>query len=101
LSNSEAGDGKGRLDRDTWDNGSLDLACGRRGELFAVWTDYEGRLWLRRSREGGTSFAPAVNVAGTHSAPASAPSVVAADDGVVPVAQSVGEAQPAAIRRQR
>jgi hypothetical protein len=44
LSNSMAGDGKGRLTRKHWDNGSLDLAIGPEGNLYAAWTEYEGRL---------------------------------------------------------
>jgi hypothetical protein len=62
LSNSTAGDGKGRLSKDLWDNGSLDLVRADQG-LYAVWTEYEGALWLRRSTDGGATFERAVRVA--------------------------------------
>ena len=38
LSNTPAGDGKGRLTRDLWHNGSLDLVMGPEGNLYAAWT---------------------------------------------------------------
>lgn len=97
LSNSIAGDGKGRIDERTWDNGSLDLARGPGGVLYAAWTEYEGALWLRRSDDGGASFARAVRIAGTREAPARAPSLAVAPDGRVHVAWSVGEAERAGI----
>ena len=43
------GDGKGRITKDVWHNGSLDIAAGPDGTIHAVWTDYEGALWLTRS----------------------------------------------------
>lgn len=97
LSNSRAGDGKGRIDEKTWDNGSLDLARGARGELYAVWTEYEGALWLRRSDDGGATFAPAVRVAGTTEAPARGPSIAVARDGRVHLAWARGETSRAGI----
>jgi hypothetical protein len=91
LSESREGDGKGRLDAQRWDNGSLDLAAAGRA-IYAVWTEYEGALWLRASRDGGTSFDAAVRVAGTRPLPARAPSVTASASGdVVDVAWTVGE----------
>ncbi len=63
LSNSKAGDGKGRLSEAVWDNGSLDLARGPGDDLYAAWTEYEGTLWLRRSTDGGKTFHSAVRVA--------------------------------------
>jgi hypothetical protein len=99
LSNSVAGDGKGRLDAKTWDNGSLDLARGPRGELYATWTEYEGALWLRRSDDGGESFGRAVRIAGTRDEPARAPTIAVASDGKVHVAWAVGEDAHARIHR--
>jgi hypothetical protein len=92
-----AGDGKGRLDRDTWDNGSLDLACAPGGQLYATWTEYEGAAWLRRSTDAGKSFAPAVRVGGSHSRPARAPSIAVAARSAVYVAYAVGEAEASPI----
>src|SRR5918995_5071093 len=73
LSNSIAGDGKGRINKDTWHNGSLDLALGSDGALYAAWTEYEGALWVRRSRDGGQTFSDAVRINDTK--PARAPSL--------------------------
>lgn len=98
LSNSKAGDGKGRLDERTWDNGSLDLACGTAGELYAVWTEYEGALWLRRSTDAGETFSEAVRVVGTAEAPARAPSIAVAPSGKVHIAWAVGEDPAGKIR---
>ena len=99
LSNSQAGDGKGRLEEKIWDNGSLDLARGPRGELYAAWTEYEGALWLRRSDDGGKSFARAVRIGGTRERPARGPSVAVAPDGDVYVAWARGEDVHARIER--
>jgi hypothetical protein len=38
LSNDIAGSGKGRITPDYWHNGSLDLAMGPKGRLYAAWT---------------------------------------------------------------
>jgi hypothetical protein len=85
LSRSRAGDGKGRLDRSTWHNGSLDLAAAPGGKVFAAWTEYDGRLWLARSGDGGRTFSTPLLVAGEPpAAPARAPALaVGADDAVV------------------
>ncbi len=56
LSNSLAGDGKGRLTRRYWHNGSLDLASGAGGVLHAAWTEYEGSLLVSRSADAGNSY---------------------------------------------
>lgn len=69
LSNSKAGDGKGRLSEKLWDNGSLELV--RAGSaLYAAWTEYEGTLWLRRSSGDGKTFGAAVAVSSSARAPA-------------------------------
>ena len=64
VSNSIGGDGKGRINKDVWHNGSYDLAAGRDGVLHAVWTEYDGPLWLSRSTDGGKRFSPPQRVAG-------------------------------------
>jgi hypothetical protein len=97
LSRSKAGDGKGRLDRDVWDNGSLDLARSASGDLYAAWTEYESTLWLRRSTDRGKSFAPALRVGGGHAAPARGPSLAVAGH-AVHVAWAVGENRAADIQ---
>jgi hypothetical protein len=59
---SPAGDGKGRITKDLWHNGSLDLALGKNGAVYAAWTEYEGALWFRRSTDQGATFAAPVRV---------------------------------------
>jgi len=89
LSNSAAGDGKGRLSEKEWHNGSHALV--RSGaDLYATWTEYEGALWLRRSTDHGKTFAPALHVGGTKEAPARAPTLAVAGDKVY-LAWAVGE----------
>lgn len=64
LSNSPAGDGKGRLTTHDWHNGSLDLAMDPQGDLYVTWTEYEGALWFRRSTDGGRSFSDPLRLVG-------------------------------------
>jgi hypothetical protein len=64
LSNSIGGDGKGRINKDIWHNGSLDLAIGRDGALYAAWTEYDGPLWFSRSNGRGESFSKPMRIAG-------------------------------------
>lgn len=97
LSNSPGGDGKGRLDRDTWSNGSLDLAVGADGKVYAAWTEYDGALWLARSHDGGRSFTPPQRIAGDDKRPARGPSL-ALGGGKVYLAWTVGEDPDADIR---
>jgi hypothetical protein len=101
LSRSKAGDGKGRLTAERWHNGSLDLAVGPDGAVHAAWTEYEGRLWLRRSTDAGASFADAVHVAGTAEVPARGPSVAVDPAGRVHLAWAVGADPAADIRYAR
>lgn len=75
LSNSPEGDGKGRLTRRLWHNGSLDVAAGPGGAVYAAWTEYEGRLWFARSTDGGETFGEPRRVAGDDSEPARGPSL--------------------------
>jgi hypothetical protein len=98
LSRSAAGDGKGRIDRQRWDNGSLDLAAGREGALYAAWTEYEGALWLARSVDGGRSFAPPLRVAGGDAEPARAPSLALGAASTVYLAWTRGDDPAADIR---
>jgi len=64
LSNTVAGAGKGRLREQIWYNGSLDLAGGAEGDLYAAWTVYEGGLFFSRSVDGGNSFQEPLKIAG-------------------------------------
>lgn len=96
LSNSLAGDGKGRINKDVWHNGSLDLAAGPNGRLYAAWTEYEGLLWVARSNDGGKSFSPLVRIADAK--PARGPSLAVGPEGAVYLAWTVGEDERADIR---
>ncbi|MFQ5936320.1 MAG: sialidase family protein [Acidiferrobacterales bacterium] len=101
LSNSIAGDGKGRLTRRYWHNGSLDLALGPDGTLYAAWTEYEGTLWLSRSTDGGGRFSKPLRIGGGHAAPARGPSLAVAADNAVYLAWTVGEDRAADIHVAR
>jgi hypothetical protein len=94
LSSSVGGDGKGRINRDVWHNGSLDLAAGADGSVYAAWTEYEGALWVARSRDGG-SFS---RVKIEEDKPARAPSLALAPDGTLYLAWTVGEDDAADLR---
>lgn len=97
LSSSVAGDGKGRINRDLWHNGSLDLVVDG-NTVYAAWTEYEGALWLRRSTDGGKSFSRPLKVNGTK--PARAPAL-AVHGGNVYLAWTVGDDASADIRVAR
>ena len=80
LSDSMAGDGKGRITRELWHNGSLDLDIAADGTVHTAWTEYEGALWFRRSTDGGKSFAERLKI---HEAtPARGPALAVAGDTV-------------------
>ena len=64
LSNSVGGDGKGRINKDVWHNGSLDIVAGRDGAIYAAWTEYDGLLWFVRSTDGGKTFSRPQQLAG-------------------------------------
>jgi hypothetical protein len=99
LSRSRAGDGKGRLDRDTWHNGSFDIAAAPGGRVFVAWTEYDGRLWLTRSGDGGRNFSQPLRVAGEPpAAPARAPALALGADHAVVLAWTTGEDAAADIR---
>ena len=98
LSNTIAGAGKGRLTQHYWHNGSLDLAMGPEGNLYAAWTEYEGTLWFSRSTDGGDSFSEPLRIAGGRDAdPARGPSLAVDADGAVYLAWTVGEDRAANI----
>lgn len=101
LSNTPAGAGKGRLSATHWSNGSLDLARGPGGEIYAAWTEYEGRLWISRSSDGGDSFSVPLRIAGDERRPARGPSLAVTADGTVHLAWSVGEDPAADIHLAR
>jgi hypothetical protein len=101
LSRSIAGDGKGRINRDVWHNGSLDLAAGGDGALYAAWTEYEGVLWLSVSGDGGESFSAPRRIAGDNAHPARAPSLAVGADRAVYVAWTLGEDDGADIHIAR
>lgn len=102
LSNSLGGDGKGRLTRRYWDNGSLDLAIGAGGTLYATWTEYDGALWFSRSSDDGDSFSEPRSVAQRDvDKPARGPALAVDGDRVVYVAWTVGEDPAANIRIAR
>jgi hypothetical protein len=99
LSKSTAGDGKGRLTPRIWDNGSLDIAAGPEGNIYAAWTEYEGSLWFSRSTTGGKNFTQPLQIAGeAPSKPTRAPSIAVDPDGTVYLAWTVGEDAAADIR---
>ena len=90
LSRSTGGDGKGRINREIWHNGSLDLVAGPNGALHAAWTEYDGPLWFSRSTDGGRSFLPPQRVA-AGGKPARAPSLALGPDRTVYLAWTTGE----------
>jgi hypothetical protein len=96
LSNSTAGDGKGRINKDIWHNGSLDLALGNDGALYVAWTEYEGTLWVRRSADGGKTFSGLLRINDTK--PARGPTLALGPKGVVYLAWTVGDDDAADIR---
>lgn len=98
LSRSKGGDGKGRINREVWHNGSFDLVAGPGGVIHAAWTEYEGALWHSRSADGGRTFTPPRLVAGDGRRPARAPSLALGRGGAVYLAWTVGEDVGADIR---
>jgi len=96
LSSSIGGDGKGRINRDIWHNGSLDLAAGAGGAVWVTWTEYDGPLWLRRSTDGGRTFSTSQRVA-AGAKPARAPSLALGPDRTVYLAWTTGDDEGADI----
>jgi hypothetical protein len=91
LSNSVGGDGKGRTSREHWHNGSLDIAAGADGALYAAWTEYEGRLLLAVSSDGGEGFSEPRHIAGGDAQPARAPSLAVGPDRTLYLAWTTGD----------
>ena len=90
LSNTAAGAGKGRLTRERWDNGSLDVVISD-GQVHVAWTEYEGALRVATSEDAGQSFSEPVHVAGDDDAPTRAPSLAVGPDGKVWLAWTLGD----------
>jgi hypothetical protein len=101
ISNSVGGDGKGRINRDIWHNGSLDLATGVDGSPYATWTEYDGQLWFSRSTDGGASFSRPRRVGARADVrgakPARGPSLAVGADRTVYLAWTTGEDNAADI----
>lgn len=92
LSNTTNGAGKGRLTERSWHNGSLDLAAGYDGTLYAAWSEYQGALRVARSDDGGASWSEPVTVFGKEGQlPARGPSLATGSEGQVYLAWAVGE----------
>ena len=91
LSDSVAGDGKGRITKDLWHNGSLDLAAGADGAVYAAWTEYEGALWFTRSTDGGKTFHKLLRINSMQSRPARGPALAAGPAGTIYLAWSDGD----------
>ena len=91
LSRTKAGAGKGRLSPRLWHNGSLDIAAAKHGRIYAVWTVYEGGLWLSRSVDGGDSFSEPLRITASGvGEPARGPSLALSPEGVVHLVWAVG-----------
>lgn len=102
ISSSIGGDGKGRINRETWHNGSLDLLAAPGGLLYAAWTEYDGPLWFSSSRDGGKTFSRPQRIAGGGNAkPARAPSLALGGDGTLYLAWTTGEDDGADIHVAR
>jgi hypothetical protein len=92
LSRTTAGAGKGRLHRQYWHNGSLDLVRSPSGELYAAWTEYEGPLHFSRSTDGGRSFSePVLLAGGDGELPARGPALALDGNDRIYLAWAVGE----------
>lgn len=98
LSRSKNGDAKGQIDDDTWDNGSLDLALARDGTLLAAWTEFDGPLWVSRSRDHGATFSDPMLVANEPGKPARGPALAFGPDGAAYLAWTVGKDDAADLR---
>lgn len=99
LSRSVGGDGKGRINKEIWHNGSLDIVAGPKGAVYAAWTEYDGALWFSRSLDGGKTFSRPARVAEQTATahPARAPALALAPDGALYLAWTVGDNDAADI----
>lgn len=92
LSSSIGGDGKGRIHRDIWHNGSFAIMAGRDGSLYVAWTEYDGPLWISRSADRGKTFSPPQRIAGGDGAkPVRAPAFALGRDRTLYLAWTTGE----------
>jgi len=92
VSNNFGGDGKGRINKDVWHNGSYDLVAGEDGALYAAWTEYDGPLWFSRSTDGGKHFSRPQKIAGVGNAkPVRGPSLAIGKGGDLYLAWTTGE----------
>ncbi len=91
VSASIGGDGKGRINKEIWDNGSQDIVAAPHGMVHLAWTEYDGQLWTARSLDGGKSFSAPRQIAGSAKLPARAPSLALAPDGKLYLAFTTGE----------
>lgn len=91
LSNSVAGDGKGRITKDLWHNGSLDIVARAGGAVYAAWSEYEGALWFTRSTDGGNTFRKLLKINSMQSKPARGPSLTLGPDRTVYLAWTDGD----------
>ncbi len=98
LSNTEGGAGKGRQTQRRWHNGSLDLLVAQDGTVYAVWTEYDGGLYLSRSDDNGATFHDPVHVAGNDHRPARGPALARASHGMLALAWTQGETVTADIQ---
>lgn len=98
LSRSVGGDGKGRINKQVWHNGSLDLAAGPNGVLYAAWTEYDGPLWFSRSTDGGGRFSRPLRITAVGpSGVARAPALALGAGGTVYLAWTTGDDETADI----
>lgn len=99
LSRSVGGDGKGRINKEIWHNGSLDIVAGPKGAVYAAWTEYDGALWFSRSLDGGKTFSRPARVAEQTATahPARAPALALAPDRTLYLAWTVGDNDAADI----
>lgn len=98
LSESKAGDGKGRLSRELWHNGSLDIAKSSDGSVYATWTEYEGRLLFSRMPPDRDEFTDPMHVGGSFDAPARGPTLATDGDGRICIVWTVGNADSENMR---
>ncbi|MDB5762297.1 MAG: hypothetical protein JWQ21_1292 [Herminiimonas sp.] len=92
ISDSIGGDGKGRINRNVWHNGSFDLVAGSDDALYVTWTEYDGPLWFSRSTDGGKSFSRPQRIVGNGSAkPARGPSLALGKNRTLYLAWAIGD----------
>ena len=102
VSNNVGGDGKGRINKEVWHNGSYDLVAAQDGVLYAVWTEYDGPMWFSRSNDGGKNFSRPQRLAGGGNAkPVRGPALAVGKGRDVYLAWTTGEDASADIHFAR